>query len=250
MKKEFVAIFIAFLLASCGGSAQTRRRIAKNHYKQAATEMRIFYEKNDIHALRKSLNEIDKALELHPIPQTFGLKGTILLQLGELKESLPCFERVFNNKKVAKSKQSDARNNYATALYQLGRVDEARSIWLNIVNNPHYISPEVAYFNLGFMELNEALKVANKQDNPEKPKSTQENINAYLEQSAMYFKQAIAISKDYIDAIFFLGRTLIALNRLKEAKDCYMSILIINPNHEAAQSFLNHVEKKMATNDA
>jgi len=61
MKKEFVAIFIAFLLASCGGSAQTRRRIAKNHYKQAATEMRIFYEKNDIHALRKSLNEIDKA---------------------------------------------------------------------------------------------------------------------------------------------------------------------------------------------
>jgi tetratricopeptide (TPR) repeat protein len=245
MKKKFVIFFSAIMLCACSGKKQKQVLLAKNHYRQAANEMQTFFEKNDTAALRRALNEIDASIEHDPAPHTFGLKGTILLQLGELNACLPCFEHVFNNKKVAKSKRADAQNNYATALYQLNRTQEAQQTWINLTTNPHYISPEVAYFNLGLTHLNEALKKSHDQHT-----YTQKDVYHSLEYSITYFRQALSISKEYIDALFFLGQALIARGRLPEARDCYISLLISSPHHKNAQSILNLIEKKIAQSSA
>jgi len=244
MKKEIV---LFLLLPSCGGSLHKKKQLANTHYRQASLEVREYQEKNNSNALRKALNEIDKAINIHPTPHNLGLKGTILLQLGsidqnanEINESLIYFERVFNSKKTAKAKSADAKNNYATALYQIGRTQEAKKIWHQLTNNSHYISPEVAYFNLGYAELNEAIASAN-----QKSPTTQTTTNEHLEQAATYFRQALAISKEYIDALFFLARALIGLNWLDEARNAILTILTINPNHLPAKEFLKRIEEHL-----
>ncbi|HBR70334.1 TPA: hypothetical protein DIC20_04215 [Candidatus Dependentiae bacterium] len=244
MKKEFVFLLI---LGGCGGSLHKKKQLAANHYRQASLEIRNYQNENNVNALHKALNEVDKALETHPTAQSRGLKGTILLQLGVInqnrdyiKDSLPYFEWIIKDKNTTKARKADAKNNYATVLYQLGKNEEALKLWDELTKNPNYISPEVAFFNLGYAELNEALRAAHQE-----PKRSQSTINKHLEQAATYFRQALAISHEYIDAIFFLARTQISLNQLEDARNSLLTILTINPDHEITKEWLKRVEQNI-----
>lgn len=242
MKKEFVLLLI---LSGCGGSLHKKKQLAANHYRQASLEIRNYQNENNINSLHKALNEVDKALEVHATAQSRGLKGTVLLQLGVINQNaqyindcLPYFELIIKDKYASKARKADAKNNYATALYHLGKTEEALKIWHELTTNPHYISPEVAVFNLGYAELNEAMRAAHQE--PKKPQSI---INQYLEQAATYFRQALAISHEYIDALFFLAQTQINLNQREEAHNSLLTILTINPEHQSAKDLLKRIEQ-------
>jgi len=246
MKKEIVLIL---LLPACGGSQHKKKQLADNHCRQASLEVREYQEKNNVNALRKALNEVDQAININPTTHNLGLKGTILLQLGsidqnanEIKESLKYFERILKNKKTPKAKRADAKNNYATALYQAGSTEEAKKNWHELTVNSHYISPEVAYFNLGYAELNEAIRIKNQQET-----ATQEAIKNHLEHAATYFRQALAISREYIDALFFLAQTQVGLNHYNEAHNTVLTILTLNPDHLPAKTFLKRIEEKITS---
>ena len=245
MKKELV--FLIALLPGCGGSLWKKKQLAMNHYRQASLEIKNYHQENNTNSLHKALNEIDKAIEIHPTAQSRGLKGTILLQLGAInqnetfiKDSIPLFELIIKDKYAPKARKGDAKNNYATALYQLGKTDEALKIWNELTVNPHYISPEVAFFNLGYAKLNDALRARYQE-----PKQTTETIKMHLEQAATYFRQALAVSREYIDALFFLSQTLVNLNQPEEARDALFTIITINPDHELAKEWLKRIEKKI-----
>ena len=245
MKKELV--FLLVFLGGCGGSLHKKKQRALNHYRQASLEIRNYQNENNINALHKALNEIDKALEEHATAQSRGLKGTILLQLGAvnqnaqfIKDSIPYFEAIMKDRYAPKARKADAQNNYATALYQLGKNEEALKTWNSLTTNPHYISPEVAFFNLGYAQLNDALRAAYQE-----PKQSKEIIDKYLEQAASYFRQALAVSKEYIDALFFLARTQTSLNQLEDARNSILTILTINPEHELAKEWLKRIEKSI-----
>lgn len=239
MKKQFVVLII--ILSGCGGAPYQKKQRAQSHLSQASLEIKEFQEKNDTKALRHALNEVDQSLDIYPTPHARGLKATILLQLGQLQESKELFEILLADKHLSKAKRADALNNYAIALYQLGDNLNAERVWHDLLGNPHYISPEVAYFNLGYSQFNNALKYT--QNNDRLPVAAHE----HLTHAVMYFKQAIAISKEYIDALFYLGQALIALKRLHEARDCYMTILTLNSNHAPAQRILTYIESQLST---
>lgn len=237
MKKELVVLF---LLSGCGGSFVKKKEMANSHFRQASLDIKDYHDTKNIGALRKALNEVDKAVAFNPAPQILGLKATILLQLGELEQSKAVFERIINDKKIAHAKRADARNNYATVLYQLGQTALAQRIWLEVAHDSHYVSPEVAYFNLGYSELNEARKLSYQMQN-----ISAAPVLEHVQQATVYFKNALAISHEYIDALFFLGQAMVILDKLLEARDCYVRILTINPDHVNAQELLRQLEERL-----
>ena len=233
MKKVFV-VFILVALAGCGGSTYKKRQLAQSLFTQASLEINNYQAKNDTNALRKALNDIDQSLSTHSTLQARGLKATILYQLGKLEESRQLFEQLLKEKTLAKAKRADVMNNYAIVLYQLGNTAEAEHIWTELINNAHYISPELAYFNLGYVQLNEAAK--------QHAQNNADQVMQHLEQALTCFKNALSISKEYIDALFFAGQALMGLNKLDEACDCYKTILTINPEHQTATQLLQYLE--------
>ena len=232
-------LVILIMLVGCGGSNIRKKQAALTGYKQAALEVREYQEKHDVNELHKALNSIDQSLAHYETSNALALKGTILLQLEQTASATPIFERIAHDKTISKAKQADAQNNWATALYQLGSFEKAKILWQELAHNPHYISPELAYYNLGYAELNEAYQTAYRD------RSNQNAITRHLEQALEYFKQAIAISHEFIDALFYMGRTLIALNRFVEARETILSILTINPDHHPAQTLLNALEERL-----
>lgn len=229
---------LALALASCGGSRYKKRQTALNHYKQASLEVKDFQDKHDFSALHKALDNIDKSLAVYETANARALKGTILLQLGYLDESITIFERIVSEKSTPKAKRADAQNNLATALYQHGNNKRALALWHELAHNAHYISPEVAYYNLGYAMLNEACKAA--QQNDSAARST------HLQQAAQYFTNAIAVSREFIDAHFYLANTLLALNQPDSAREHLLTILTINPDHAPAQKMLDYLAKLLA----
>jgi len=235
MKKNFVVLI--FLLTGCGGSAYKNRQLAQTHFSQASLEVTRYHEKNDSNALRKALNEVEQALAINQTAQAQGLKATILFQLGKLDESKELFELLLKNKTLSKAKRADATNNYAIVLYQLGHTQEAEETWKKLIDNPNYTSPELLYFNLGYAQLNEAVTARAKQE-PAQEK-------AHLETAVDHFKNALSISKEYINAFFFMGQAYIGLKNLEEARNCYQTILTINPDHQTAAQVLHYIEDEL-----
>lgn len=238
MKRELVVLLF---LSGCGGSFAKKKQLASTHFRQASLDVKDYQETRNVSSLRKALNEIDLAVAAQPNAQIFSLKATILLQLGELAQSKAVFERVVNDKKISHARRADARNNYATVLCQLGDVTRAQAIWFDLIGDSRYISPEVAYFNLGYSELNEARKAGYKAGDQSTPAAVE-----HVRQAAGHFKNALSISREYVDALFFLGQSHIMLGELGAARDCMMSALTINPSHALAQTVLNQIEAQLA----
>lgn len=210
-------------------------QLARNFFTQASLEVNNYQQKNDSNALRKALNNIDQSLTLHCTPRAQGLKATILYQLGKLDDSKKLFEELLLNKTLSKAKRADTLNNYATVLYQLGFEDQAQRLWHELINNPNYISPELAHFNLGYVCLNEAAKTT--------AQHQEDAAKHHIEEALVHFKHALAISKEYVDALFFMGQSHLALKQYEQARDCYSTILAINPEHNTSLQMLQYSEK-------
>lgn len=237
MKKKIVAIALTatFILASCvNRRANKKREMARSYLTQASLDITTYNNQNDSDSLRKALNNIDESINYYPTIAARGMKATLLFQLGKLPESKKLFEELLKEKKLTKAKRADTLNNYAIVLYQLGQTAAAQQTWRDLINNPHYISPELAYFNLGYVELNEAAHTQAEQK--------KEIAEKHLHNALSYFKSAITISREYIDAYFFTGQTLISLNKIDEARDYFKTILTINPEHTNAISILKSLE--------
>ncbi len=238
MKKKFVVahLVIIFIFGGCASRrAHKNREMAHSYLTQASLDINAYNEKNDTDSLRKALNNIDESLNYHPTIAARGMKATLLFQLGKFVESKKLFEDLLKEKKLPKAKRADTLNNYAIVLYQLGHTPEAQQTWRDLINNPHYISPELAYFNLGYVAFNEAAAAHTK----EQQEQAQQRLNLALS----YFKSAVTISREYVNSYFFMGQTLAALNRIEEARDCFRMILTISPEHANAITMLKSLEK-------
>ncbi len=233
-------LLLLVLLAGCATNRMKKKQTAQILFKQASLEAKD----GDVNSLHKALNSIDKSLAEYVTTNSLALKATILLQLNELQASNAIFEQIVPNKAVPKAKRADMQNNWATALYRLGKTEQAKRLWIGLSQNPHYISPELAFFNLGYAELNEAGQASYQQQ----PTVMQEHLHA----AAQYFTSAIGVSREFIDAHFYLGRALVALNQPEQAREHFLTILTINPDHEPAQKMLNAIgqSSRQQTNQA
>lgn len=231
MKQKIIILNIAiFLLTACGNKKNQKSGLAKNYFQQSL----IAAEKNK----REALALIDKSLEADPTPRSYALKAMLLYQIGHYQESLILFEKVINEKATPPALKTDAYNNYACNLLMVGQNQKAKKVWLDLTENRHYLSPEVAWFNLGHLELLEFTS------QPKKAKldpKDQEKLGLAIN----YFKNAVQINGDYIDAFYYLSIALIYLERLHEARQVLIQVVGIMPEHENAQKLLQELSQKI-----
>jgi len=231
MKQKFIILNTAlFLLTACGNKKNQKAALAKNYFQQSL----IAAEKNK----REALALIDKSLDIDPTPRSYALKAMLLYQIGHYKESLILFEKVINEKATPAHLKTDAYNNYACNLLMLGDSEKAKKTWLDLTENRHYLSPEVAWFNIGHLEL---LEFTSQPKKELLNKADQEKLAL----AANYFKNAIRINSDYIDAYYYLAVALIYLDYLVEAKQNLIQIIGIMPEHESAQKLLQNLNQKI-----
>lgn len=231
MKHKLIAanIILIVFLTSCAKKTN-KVALAKNYYEQGL----VASEKNN----REALVLVDKSLSTNPTDRAYALKATLLYQIGKYKESLKYFEKVLSNKKAGKTLKADVSNNYACNLLVLNKKDAARKVWIELTSDRFYLSPEVAWFNLGLLILSNIS---------DKEKYSKIDI-AKLREATIYFKKAIKLNQDYVDSYYYLSLVLIKLGKIEEARQELIQVVGIMPEHETAQALLKQLEQKSKVN--
>lgn len=220
-----LCICIAILLTAC--APKQNFRLSKNLYDQSLLE---FKQKN----LKKSLQLVNEALEKYKTPQALSHKAILLYQIGKPNESAQIFKQVLNDSKLPPSLKPDILNNYACSLLSLNKKLEAKKIWQDLTTDANYLSPEVAWYNIGLLELMDAKnKIPNQ---------------SYLEKAEESFTNAINIAKEYIDAMFYLAITQIMLEKNQEGKQTLIELITIAPEHTSAKYILTKLDAETTLN--
>lgn len=232
MKKKKNLVFIIFFLLTTSCKKQPNLNLAKNYYEQSLVEVE---EKNST----KAIQLIDKSIEISPSPQALALKAAIYYQNKQFSESLAIFKKIMKEKNLPITLKTDIINNIACTHLALGQVEEAKKMWIDLTNNINYLSPEVAWFNMGMLDLTEAIQ----------KRSEIQASTKLLKNAQTYFSKAISIANEYVDAYFYLAITNFNLKDYYKTKEILVSILSIVPDHEPAKEFLNKVNKEFLNVD-
>lgn len=218
MKTKFLQILLIllFFLSGCS-SKKDRSNLAHNYYHQAL----VAAEKNP----REALDLLEKSLNEQVIPRALIFKATLLFQTKDYAESLTLFEKIIKDKSYPETLQTDALNNYACLLITLNRTEQAEKIWQELINNKHYLSPEVAWFNIGLLNLNRQL----------------------YNKAAHAFNSAIRIAYDYVDAYYYLTITLMSMGEWELARKTVTELIGQAPEHQAAIELLTQIDQKLKT---
>ena len=226
-KMSFIILAIPFLLAQCG-KQKSNKPLASNFFQQASLEAQHGNPK-------KALNLVNKSIEYKSSPKSLLLKATLLHTINAPTESVTLFKKIINDKKTPAAMKADALNNYASALYDLKEYDQAEHIWEELCYDKDYLSPELAYFNLAIFQLKKALMLT----------LDSKDYFHHLNLSERYLHQALATSKYYIDAFFYLAQIHIRRNNLRLAHKTLMELLMEAPDHEVSQKLLLEIEKRL-----
>ncbi len=205
--KRLIVVFICLAVSGCG-KKNTQVKSATLDYKMALLEI----SEGSSQSLKKALVLIEQALKNDPNPRYMALKATILLSLQHKQESLALFKQTLAACKD-EVLHAEIMNNYACALAQTGKEQEALGIWQQLENDRHYLTPEVAMVNqarvvVGLGDCGRAKKL---------------------------LMQATALAPSYIDAHYFLA---LVANRLGDdglAKNQLKTVLFLEPGHRGAQ---------------
>lgn len=230
MQKKFLLI-IPFLF-SCA-KKPANKSLALDYVKEASVEAQAGN-------YQKALYLADQAYAINPAAHILALKATLLYQLKHFQESLKLFKKIIDDKNTPKQVRADVMNNYACNLLCLNKVEEAKKIWQELTLNKDYLSPEVAWFNLGLIEFSDALQAKTAE---EETKKLQANIR--FARAMQNFQQAISIAQHYIDAYYYLALCQEQLQQFTAARESLLFILSTVPQHTAASALLERIDKKI-----
>ena len=233
MQKKFFLI-IPFLF-SCAKKKPTNTETPQfmDYMKQASSQAAAGnYE--------TALNFANKASQTNPSPQASALKATLLYQLKRFEESEKLFKKIIDDKNTSMQIRCDVMNNYACNLLCLNKKEEAKKIWQELALCENYISPEVAYFNLGLLEFSQALEKKQALD-ADPQKKIQSNIK--FANAAMMFERAVNIASNYVDAYYYLALSLEQIKKYDRAQEALAILLSKAPDHKPAKALLIRINR-------
>ena len=234
--KFFIYIIFLPLMFGCAKQKKTNSKLVINYLKEAAVEA-------ESGNFAKAYNLAEQAYKMDPTPQNAALKATLLYQLKKFDESAALFKKIIDDPKTSNYVRSDVKNNYACNLLCLNRKEEAKQIWHDLAMDKNYLSPEVAWFNLGLMEFSEGI--TEKRDPAE---SKQIHANIKFTNSANLFAKAVDIASNYIDAYFYLALCQAHLKQFEHAKDNLLLIISKIPEHTPAKQLLAKIDEEITKN--
>lgn len=181
----------------------------------------------------RALSYLNKGINRTSPPAHSAFKGTILYQLGRFDESRKVFEQLLNNKNIPASLRAEIMNNYACTLNQLGNRFQAELLWQQLTKNNDYATKEVAHFNLGMLSFQDSKKFAKLH-----PQRAKKSAGLAIKK----FTQALALEPNYTDALFYKAQAYIVSDNRKAAVQLLKKIVREMPDHEGAVQMLREYE--------
>jgi tetratricopeptide (TPR) repeat protein len=234
MNSKFSYLLFLTLLFGCAKQKKNNSNEVTNHLKEASIEA-------EAGNYQRALEITNKAYKIDPSPKIGALKATLLYQLQKFEESLTLFKKIIDDPKTPALTKSDVKNNYACTLLCLNRKEEAKQIWRNLAFDKNYLSPEVAWFNLGLLEFSDGIS---EQKELNENKKTHSKI--HFNNSTKFFEKAIEIACNYIDAYFYLAIAQFQLKQFEQAKNNILTILSKVPEHKPAQDILIRINSEIS----
>jgi tetratricopeptide (TPR) repeat protein len=225
--KQFYNLFIVLSILQTSCKKNQNLNLAKSYYEQSMLEA-------EEQRFQEAMQLVNKSLEITSLPQALALKASLFYQNKEYKESLAIFKQILKEKNIPSTLKADITNNIACINLALGNLSTAKNIWLGLTVNPNYVSPEVAWFNLGMLEFSQGCM------NKDLIQSRQQ-----IKNSQIYFSKAISIANEYVDAYFYLATSYMQLKDYKSAKDILVNLLSITPDHEPAHKLMEEINRRV-----
>jgi type IV pilus assembly protein PilF len=203
-----VLLSLCLIMSSCKKSGHKIRKST------------ILYEQSIAQAAKgnmvSALQLINDAIELSPAWHLQASKANYLYSMRDFAQAAELFKKLRGRPDISHACYLELSNNYACALQQLADEQQAIRIWHEIGDDPSYLTPEVAWFNLGIIawqeqECDKALKLFNK---------------------------ALSRCPNYIDALFYQALILYQQQKIAAAYDTLKKLLIMMPEHAPAQMLL------------
>ncbi len=200
MKSFLLALSLVFALAGC---ASNRRPNAQPKDAAAVTNAQIALEYMKLDKLSTAREFAERALSQDPDNATVqSAAGLVYERLGEIsraQHALAAAARIGRN-------DPNVQNIYAGFLCRTHKAADGEKLFMRIIQDPLYQTPEIAYVNAGVCA-----------------RSAGNNINA-----EHYFRQALTIRPKMPEAMLQLGELLLDRGDLTEARQTVLLYLAVN----------------------
>jgi len=201
-----------FLIFTQGCQKQSGQHLAKEKYRLACAQLTGQRSEQDY---RRALGYVDQAIAAHYTVEYEALKATLLLKLGDAEESTIHFQHALASTSDA-AVAAEVKNNYACALAQQGHGQDALEIWRQLVRDAHYMTPEVAWVNIGKWHVD----------------------HRYMKKAHYCFLKAACLEPMYVDAHFYGALASYACGERSSARNQITTLLALEPEHAGARRLL------------
>lgn len=235
MKKNVVMTALLFFIpffASCAG-------------RRSKIKQQSLYERAHILAQQGAYTQASqlmaKVIARKPVPTYLGFQSALLYQAGNIVESKKILEQLLAMPDLTGSLRADVLNNYAVVLNKNGERKRAELLWEKLTKNSHYHSPEVAWFNLGMLALNDSTLLKQYDQNQSR---------AAAKAAAQRFKRAHDLEPRYIDALYFRTQAHLQAGNTSAARNSINQLLAACPDHKLAKTLSQQLNKKASLTTA
>ncbi len=197
MRLGCIGIVVGFTLAACGPTVEERKKRAETQYEIGIAEL-------NNGNLTKAFEALQTAQDIYEGDPRFhnGL-GLIYLQQRQYPEAVAAFTKTLQ----IDENFTEARNNLGTTYAQMREWDKAITNFREVISDPFYRTPELAYYNLGMALMEKG-----------------ELIEAVQE-----LHTAVQLRPDFSRALNKHGVALFRLNRIQEAIKQFQKALELEP---------------------
>jgi tetratricopeptide (TPR) repeat protein len=216
-KSHNLLILLLIIFAGCGKKKDAK--LANTYFKLAFNDLADASKTNATY--QNALQHINQALTLANKPEYLALKGTILMQLGHLQASHECFKQALTLPIEDNGLREQILNNQACLFALSGNTDQARAVWQELSASPDYTTPEVAWVNIGKLQLS----------------------GQHFGSAAEAFKTAALLEPNYVDAHFYAAIAAHAAGHNRQAHEALKTVLLLEPEHQAARALACRLTK-------
>lgn len=221
-KSTIFRILVILICIALPGCITKKSSTAKARMLLEQAEIELSYGE---HA--KALALVEQSLEAHKIVKAQLLQANLYAQLGHWKLSAQLYGKIIEQNKISKTQRADCLNNLALGLFQTGDIQQAHTIWTKLTVDPHYVSKEVAHYNLGLLLFHQS------QESP--------NPHILLPQAIAHLEAAITIAPTYADAYYYAAVCCINNNDVIHARQHLTQLKKICPQHPLADKLLEKI---------
>ncbi|HZW35394.1 MAG TPA: tetratricopeptide repeat protein, partial [Candidatus Deferrimicrobiaceae bacterium] len=226
-RRLYAALAMGALLLGCGAPSQERK-------KEASARMGMGMTYLEQRNLPSAMRELTKASELDPENAEIDVALGLAYQArGDVGKAAECFRNAIRKK----PDYAEAHNDLGIALSQLGRGDEAIREFEAAAANVLYVTPEIAYYNLG-EEYRRRKDFKKAGDMYRRSISMNDRYaDAYLRlafldadqgrwaEAARTLEACVAVAPAYAPAWLDLGRAYRALGRSGDARGAFLNAM-------------------------